>query len=74
MRYLEVRFKDRIAEKWAPWFDGLELVTTPENETIVRGNIEDFSALHGLIDKISRFGLEPVMIKYEKVDANKSLE
>ncbi len=74
MRYVEIRFKSRIDNKWASWFDGLELLATPENGSVIRGKIEDFSALYGLIEKISGLGLEPVAIRYEQIDTNKSLE
>lgn len=74
MRYVELRFKNKIDKKWVSWFDGLELFATPENESVIRGKIEDFSALYGLIEKISGLGLEPVAIKYEQVGINKSLE
>ncbi len=73
MKYVEIRFKDRIDNKWASWFDGLELLATPENESVIRGKIEDFSALYGLIEKISGLGLEPVAIRYEQIGTNKSL-
>lgn len=41
----------RFDEDWSSWFDGFEVTTTGDT-TLLRGNVADQAALHGLLAKL----------------------
>jgi hypothetical protein len=58
--YYEFRVTGRLSQQGASWFEGMSLTvdeaTTPP-QTIIRGYVQDRSALHGLINRIRDLGL-----------------
>jgi hypothetical protein len=53
----EIRIQGRLGDRWAAWFDGMEIVDTDDGTTLIRGRIADQAALHGLIQKVRDLGL-----------------
>lgn len=52
----EIRVKGRIEASWSDWFYGFKI--TPTNgETLLVGEVQDQSALHGLLAKLAELGL-----------------
>jgi hypothetical protein len=52
----EIRIQGRLEDRWSPWFDGMELVDD-HGDTLIRGQVADQAALHGLIQKVRDLGL-----------------
>lgn len=48
----EIKLQGHLDESWADWFDGLTFVYESDGTTILRGQIIDQTALHGLLKKI----------------------
>jgi len=48
----EIRVDGRLGTRWSPWFDGMDLTTTDNGTTVLRGPIVDQAALHGLLQKL----------------------
>ena len=40
-----------LDERWLRWFEGLEVISNSDDQTIIRGEF-DQSALHGLLNRI----------------------
>ena len=57
MRYYEIRVRGRLGSTWSAWFDGLNVVTIPEGETMLSGLLADQAALHGILNRIRDLGL-----------------
>jgi hypothetical protein len=57
MQQVEVRVKGRIDERWSEWLDGLRIVHTEQDETVLTGTVLDQTALYGLIAKLRDLGL-----------------
>ncbi len=57
MLRVEVRVKTRLAEDWAPWFEGLALTHTDDDQTILSGELVDQAAAYGLMAKLRDLGL-----------------
>jgi hypothetical protein len=57
MQQIQIRVKGQIDERWSEWLDGLEIMHTAENETVLTGFIRDQSALYGLMSKLRDLGL-----------------
>ncbi|HEY2877243.1 hypothetical protein [Nocardioides sp.] len=52
----EIRIQGRLDARWSAWFDGMELVDD-DGSTVIRGQVADQAALHGLIQKVRDLGL-----------------
>jgi len=52
----EIRVKGILDERWATWFEGLQ-VSSDGEETVIAGPVADQAALHGLLTKVRDLGL-----------------
>jgi len=52
----EIRVKGILDERWATWFEGLQ-VSSDGEETVIAGPVADQAALHGLLTKVRDPGL-----------------
>ena len=59
-----------LDERWLRWFEGLEIVASTDNQTIIRGEF-DQSALHGLFNRIRDLGLELISVHQQVSDDEK---
>ena len=53
----EIRIQGRLGDRWAAWFDDMEILASDDGTTLIRGRIADQAALHGLIQKVRDLGL-----------------
>ena len=53
----EVRLRGRLPARWTAWFDGLSIVDEGHGTTLLRGELADQAALHGLLRKLADLGL-----------------
>jgi hypothetical protein len=53
----EIRVQGRLDGRWSAWFDGMALVAADDGSTLIRGQVADQAALHGLIQKVRDLGL-----------------
>jgi hypothetical protein len=53
----EIRIQGHLAQRWSAWFDGMEITAADDGSTVIRGQIVDQAALHGLIQKVRDLGL-----------------
>jgi hypothetical protein len=58
----EIRLRGRVRKSTLARFEGFDAEVEPA-ETVLRGQIADQAALHGLFDKIEGLGLELVEVK-----------
>ncbi|MCB0075935.1 MAG: hypothetical protein KDD73_00845 [Anaerolineales bacterium] len=54
---LEIRLKGQLDQRWAAWFEGMEITPTPEGDTCLSGPVADQAALHGLLKKVRDLGI-----------------
>jgi hypothetical protein len=66
MLKVEIRVKGRISEHWSEWFDELEISHTPADETTLKGEVKDQSALYGLLAKLRDLGLSLVAVNFSE--------
>ena len=52
----EIRVKGILDERWATWFEGLQ-VSSDGEEIVIAGPVADQAALHGLPTKVRDLGL-----------------
>ncbi len=58
----QIRIEGHLAEHWLRWFEGLEISRLPEDETIIRGEM-DQAALHGILNRIRDLNLELISVQ-----------
>ena len=51
-----------LDERWLRWFEGLEVTTSADDQTIIRGEF-DQSALHGLFNRIRDLGVTLISVQ-----------
>ena len=52
--WYEIRIQGRLDPRWAPYLDGVHLTPDVDGTTVLRGNVIDQAALHGLLASASR--------------------
>lgn len=62
MQNIEIRVMGCLDEHWSEWFNEFEISHTESNETILKGKVQDQSALYGLIAKLRDLGLSLVAV------------
>jgi hypothetical protein len=55
--WYEIRVQGRLDDRWVAWLDGLELSPTEDGTTVLRGQVRDQAALHGLLHKLRDLNL-----------------
>jgi hypothetical protein len=58
----EIRVSGRLGENVAARFEGFDMEVEPA-ETVLRGPVQDQSALHGILEQIESLGLELVEVR-----------
>jgi len=67
----EIRLKGHLDDKWADWFEGLTITRADNGETLLRGQVVDQAALHGLLRQVRDLGLPLLsVIQVERKPAN----
>jgi hypothetical protein len=59
--WYEIRIKGHLANRWAAWLDG-ELLQVDDGTTLVRAQVSDQAALHGLLNKLRDLGLPLISV------------
>jgi hypothetical protein len=58
----EIRVKGHVDGRWAAWFDGMRLTNEDDGTTVIRGEVADQAALHGLLQKVRDVGLPLISV------------
>jgi len=58
----EIRLQGRLDARWAAWFDAMSLTTESDGTTVLRGQVADQAALHGLLQKVRDIGLPLISV------------
>ena len=61
-RLYEIRVDAHLDDRWAASFDGMSLVRQPDGTTVLRGELPDQSALHGLLARLRDGGMTLVSV------------
>jgi hypothetical protein len=52
MSIFEIRVQGHLDQHWSSWFDGLTMSYDEDGTTLLRGNLVDDAALHGVLMKV----------------------
>jgi len=65
----EIKVEGLVDVLWAEWFNGMTITYVNNVETILVGELQDQSALHGVLERIRDLGLNLISIR--RIDGNK---
>ena len=70
----QIHLQGRLDERWATWFDGMALTTSPDPAgdgvlTVLRGPVADQAALHGLLARLRDIGLPLISVTRVEPDS-----
>jgi hypothetical protein len=57
-----IRVQGNLDEKWADWFEGFEMASRGNGETLLTGAVVDQAALQGVLGKIHSLGLPLLLV------------
>ena len=63
--WYRIRIQGRLEARWSAWFDGMSLTRGEDGTTVLRGQVSDQSALHGLIHRVRDLGLTLLEVTHE---------
>lgn len=58
-----IRIQNHLDTHWENWFEGMTLKHTGDGQTILSGEVEDQSALLGLLEKIHNLNLTLISVR-----------
>lgn len=64
----EIRVEGLIDGLWADWFNGMTITYANNRETILTGELQDQTALHGVLARIRDLGLNLISVRRVDVD------
>jgi hypothetical protein len=64
----EIRLQGHLDARWSAWFDGFTVSNESDGTTLLRGEVVDQSALHGLLRNLADLGLP--LLSLTHVDPN----
>jgi len=70
MQNVEIRVKGHIDEHWSEWFDGLAIIHTEQDDTVLTGTVIDQAALYGLLTKLRNLGLPLISVNSVESKSN----
>jgi hypothetical protein len=59
----EIKVEGLIDHRWAEWFCGMSITYVNETETVLIGEIQDQTALHGVLERIRDLGLNLISVR-----------
>ena len=60
--HYQICLEEKLDERWLRWFEGLEITSSPDGQTIICGEF-DQSALHGLLNRIRDLGVTLISVQ-----------
>ncbi|MEZ4863850.1 MAG: hypothetical protein R3C14_21190 [Caldilineaceae bacterium] len=60
--HYRIKIKGRLDSRWQDWFAGFTITLTDDGNTVLKGDIIDQSALHGVFKKIRNLGLTIISV------------
>jgi hypothetical protein len=59
----EIKVEGLVDDLWAEWFNGMTITYVDNVETVLVGELQDQSALHGVLERIRDLGLNLISVR-----------
>ncbi len=60
--WYEIRLQGVLEQRWAAWFDGMNLTANEDGSTTLRGPLIDQAALHGVLQRLRDLGIPLIAV------------
>ena len=60
--WYEIRLQGVLEQRWAAWFDGMNLTANEDGSTTLRGALIDQAALHGVLQRLRDLGIPLIAV------------
>ena len=64
---VKIILQDCLSERWTVWFEGLKVDEIDDRSTCLSGEIPDYPALYGLLERIRDLNLHLVTIQVQSI-------
>lgn len=61
--WYEIRLQGRLDERWTAWFEGMTIEAAPDGVTVLRGQVRDQAALHGILARLRDLSIPLVSVR-----------
>jgi hypothetical protein len=68
MTVYEICVKEELGQQWSDWFGGLTVTNEANGKTVLRGEVVDQAALHGLLSKVLDLHLTLLSVRSVETD------
>jgi hypothetical protein len=68
MAIYEIRLQGHLDQHWSAWFDGLTITYDGDGRTLLRGELSDEAALHGVLMKVRDLAVP--LLAVQRVETN----
>lgn len=58
----EIRLEGHLDDRWSGWFDGMPISRENDGTTMIRAQVVDQAALHGLLQRVRDIGLPLISV------------
>lgn len=59
---IEIRVKGHVDRDWSDWLENLTVHHSKDGDTLLSGMVPDQAALYGLLNRLSRLGLQLISV------------
>ena len=66
-QHYEIRLKGYLDKSWADWLGGLAIIHEESGETLLSGSLADQAALYGVLNQLSRLGIQLISVNPDDV-------
>jgi hypothetical protein len=63
MAIYEIRLQGYLDQHWSEWFNGLVITYDSDGTTLLRGDLSDEAALHGILMKVRDLAVPLLAVK-----------
>ena len=63
--HVEITLLDDLSETWLVWFEGLHIRSMENSSTCLSGEIPDYPALYGLLERVRDLNLHLAAVQVE---------
>ena len=60
--WYEIRLDGVLEQRWAAWFDGMDLTANRDGSSTLRGLLIDQAALHGVLQRLRDLGIPLIAV------------
>lgn len=70
----QIKIEEHIDHQWTEFFEGLEIISNENCDTLITGEVVDQAALHGFLKRVRDLGLTLVSVNRVESDLSQGVD